>query len=587
MAAFVLTSTTGCDPTEVSCHPLVEEGSRCVCPAGTTRVDDWACALPDGGVLERPGRPDGSMVDAGVDAGADVFDARGEDAPASCTPADGACNGRDDDCDGLIDEDADGQCPAIADGVNACLEGACMLVSCEAGFEECRSEGLCTWTDESPVDCGACGTECDADQACSSGDCVDSWGTGSVAVAGTGEQDFGGEVASAGNGSYWSHRIGSTAYTSLLAADGSSVWRRPVPVPVRWDEVCLHASSSSFFALGRNFLAERVESDFGDYGGEARQGHKVGVWSRTPTGEPRWLSFFESTVSVAASAAFNDDDEACIALVFRGRLSYRGETLVGSSIDEDTAVVCMDTESGDVSSVFPISGPGSDQGFVLALLGDDVLLRVTTTGDLPWGDRTLGASSFIARIGRDGSPSWQIPFVATGLLRTRVTAAADEELVALAFYVPESLSMHGITFRYNVSPGSNGMMALIALDPATGGLRWTAASSRSNFTRPVALELGRRGIHVLASFGDEGGLPMADPPLGPGRMFLARFARDDGALTWAQAFGGELDYPRDMSCDSTGRCRVSFDFSGSTTYFGEEYVAAGIYDSAVLTVEVE
>ncbi len=589
-AAFVLASTTGCDPTEVSCYPLVEEGSRCVCPAGTTRVDDWACALPDGGVLERPGRPDGSTVDAGLDTGADVgadfFDA-GEDAPATCSPATGACNGRDDDCDGLTDEDADGQCPTIADGVNACLEGACVLVSCEAGFEECRSEERCTWTEESPVDCGACGIECEADQACSSGDCVDSWGTASVMVAGTAEQDFGGEVASAGTGSYWVHRIGNVAYTSLLDSEGETVWRRPVPVPLHWMQVSVHAGRSSFFGLGRYFALERVESDFGVHGAESRAGHKVGIWSRTLTGDPRWLNFFESTISVQASApAFNSDDEGCFALNFRGRVSFRGETLLDSSLDQDSAIVCVDTQSGEVNNSFTLSGPGADSSEVLGLIGDDVLLRVTTAGELPWGDRTLGASSVIARVTRYGSPVWQIPFVKSGRSSPSF-GAVDEDIVALAFYVDGTLSMHGVTFRYETG-GSNGMTALLAVDPSTGGLVWTASSSTSGATLPAGLHVTARGVYVLASFNEAGGFGSSTPSVGSGDFLLARFARADGALSWARVLGSEgIDYPRDMSCDPAGRCRISFDFDGSPTYFGEEYVAENYYDSGVLLVEVE
>lgn len=589
VAALFVFANTGCDPQGVNCYPLVDDGSRCICPVGTTQVDDWVCALPDGGFLERPGHPDGGLPDSGLDAAFDSGhdrDSGGEDSSPACIPSPGACNGRDDDCDGRVDEDADGQCAATAHGTNTCVEGACVLVSCEAGYEQCRSDGLCTWTDESPVDCGACGAVCDADQACSSGDCVDSWGTASVAVTGTGEQDLGGEVASAGNGSYWGHRIGSTAYTSLLAADGSSVWRRPVPVPVRWDEVSLHAGSSSLFALGRRFALERVESDFGVHGAESRSGHKVGIWSRTLTGDPRWLHFFESTISVQASApAFNSDDEGCFSLTFRGRVSFRGETLVDSSLDQDSAIVCVDTESGEVINIFMLSGPGADSSEVLGIIGDDVLLRVTTAGELPWGDRTLDASSVIARVARDGAPAWQVPYSGTAQF---FAAAADTDIAAIAFYVTNSASIHGLTFRHSVSTGADGMMALVALDSSTGGLTWTAASSTSDTTQARSLALGERGVYVLAQFGGMGGLGAATPTFGNGDFFLARFARADGVLSWARVFGSEgIDYARDMSCDAAGRCRISFDFDGSPTYFGEEYVAENYYDSGVLLVEVE
>lgn len=55
----------GCSSVSVDCAPLISDGSRCVCPEGTVQVDDWVCELPDGGTLERPGRPDSGLHDSG------------------------------------------------------------------------------------------------------------------------------------------------------------------------------------------------------------------------------------------------------------------------------------------------------------------------------------------------------------------------------------------------------------------------------------------------------------------------------------------------------------------------------------------
>lgn len=64
------TVVVGCSSVSVDCAPLESDGSRCVCPVGTVQVDDWVCELPDGGTLERPGRPDGGQPDVGpYDAG--------------------------------------------------------------------------------------------------------------------------------------------------------------------------------------------------------------------------------------------------------------------------------------------------------------------------------------------------------------------------------------------------------------------------------------------------------------------------------------------------------------------------------------
>jgi len=71
----------GYSSVSVDCAPLVSDGSRCVCPEGTVQVDDWVCELPDGGTLERPGRPDtGVEFDGGQREDSGTEDA-GEDAP--------------------------------------------------------------------------------------------------------------------------------------------------------------------------------------------------------------------------------------------------------------------------------------------------------------------------------------------------------------------------------------------------------------------------------------------------------------------------------------------------------------------------
>lgn len=73
----------GCSSVSVDCAPLISDGTRCVCPEGTVQVDDWACELPDGGALERPGRPDaGVRFDADLDGDTGAADAGAPDSEA-------------------------------------------------------------------------------------------------------------------------------------------------------------------------------------------------------------------------------------------------------------------------------------------------------------------------------------------------------------------------------------------------------------------------------------------------------------------------------------------------------------------------
>ncbi|MBL8679166.1 MAG: hypothetical protein JNK05_08380 [Myxococcales bacterium] len=78
------------------------------------------------------------------------------------------CNNRDDDCDGMIDED-DPMAPLCAAG-QTCRAGACVSGGCPAGTTACG--GACVNLASDTLHCGACGSACPAGQRCASGVCV-------------------------------------------------------------------------------------------------------------------------------------------------------------------------------------------------------------------------------------------------------------------------------------------------------------------------------------------------------------------------------------------------------------------------------
>jgi len=127
------------------------------------------------------GRPDATRPDADepLDASEDVE-------PDTSHCVDEVCNGRDDDCDGMVDEDFD--CPAGSERpcsycgisgtelcVAGCTWGAC-AAACPGDRPTCCWESECVDTDWNANHCGGCGNGCAAGQSCCSGRCIDTSG---------------------------------------------------------------------------------------------------------------------------------------------------------------------------------------------------------------------------------------------------------------------------------------------------------------------------------------------------------------------------------------------------------------------------
>jgi hypothetical protein len=98
-----------------------------------------------------------------------------EPVPAMCVPMSESCNGADDDCDGVIDNDPDENttidesCSSL-NRPGTCVDGACQS-DCAPGYTSCDASPDCETLLGTVTDCGGCDDPCGAGEACTDGAC--------------------------------------------------------------------------------------------------------------------------------------------------------------------------------------------------------------------------------------------------------------------------------------------------------------------------------------------------------------------------------------------------------------------------------
>lgn len=80
------------------------------------------------------------------------------------------CNGADDDCDTLVDED-DAEGGTACGDRSTCIEGACVCELAGGWCDRLGFDGRCVDLSSDPTSCGVCGRVCEPGRACVDGEC--------------------------------------------------------------------------------------------------------------------------------------------------------------------------------------------------------------------------------------------------------------------------------------------------------------------------------------------------------------------------------------------------------------------------------
>ena len=84
------------------------------------------------------------------------------------------CDGVDEDCDGEVDDGADGSC-AIPHSTAMCVAGECAIASCSPGWADCdlgSANGCELPVTDDVANCGGCGVVCESGERCRFGSCA-------------------------------------------------------------------------------------------------------------------------------------------------------------------------------------------------------------------------------------------------------------------------------------------------------------------------------------------------------------------------------------------------------------------------------
>jgi hypothetical protein len=160
-----------CDGRDNNCDGRADEGDICppegnarrMCRSGQCVIDTCNAGFRSCNSLCIP-----DEMPCGSDCPAGRGNCGGRCVPASQLPPE-QCNGKDDDCDGQIDDGV--SCPATPNGRGVCNGAAGCGFTCNDGFNKCGASCI---SNNDINNCGGCGKRCDGNggtASCTNGSC--------------------------------------------------------------------------------------------------------------------------------------------------------------------------------------------------------------------------------------------------------------------------------------------------------------------------------------------------------------------------------------------------------------------------------
>jgi hypothetical protein len=311
-------------------------------------------------------------------------------------------------------------------------------------------------------------------------------------------------------------------------------------------------------------------------------------------GELRWSKTFGDVGNQSAEDLAGGASGAVLVGYFSNNFDFGGPPLVNEgAVDIFVAKLGPDGEQLWSAS---FGGGANEQASRVATDSDENVLvtgifdNTVDFGEGPLNGGPLGENPFLAKFNASGGVTWSQHFPG-GQTRPLGLASDKEGNVLLTGRYKDSIMLGDMDGGTLNAPPVYADAFVASFDPS-GTLRWAVRIRGDDFGIETGLGVSADGdgnVVVVGTFNgtlELGTSPMPPMTKGGDDIFVAKFARDSGMLSWSTVFGGPGDdRPHDVIVDEAGNVLITGEFGGTADFQGASLDSKGLQDAFLVMLE--